>query len=264
MVVYGTYASDFNAVEYIQRLRHYLPELKEQGIQKQYLILNASPEASLKVTSDLGLPAEVTVLCDEFGEAGRSFGCARGWRPDDKEMSPYVKLFGMLWGLGAWATLPSVLGGYLGNPWAAAPWVETALAQGQAAGRWPGTALVLGAGGEVVENRFAALPGVGGWGRRPLELATLRLQNMVGLSLKDWEALKPSDAALAAGVLTQLGGCAVYGPGGEERYAWRDAGICHVARFEDLLETLQRKRAQRALADGTLAAEEVETYTWPF
>ena len=33
------------------------------------------------------------------------------------------------------------------------------------------------------EYAFEALPLVGTWGRRPLELATLRLQNMVGLSL---------------------------------------------------------------------------------
>ena len=42
----------------------------------------------------------------------------------------------------------------------------------------------LDAAGNVVSNKFTELPVVGGWGRRPLELATLRLQNMLGISLK--------------------------------------------------------------------------------
>eukprot|EP00966_Prymnesium_polylepis_P313268 7238663-Prymnesium_polylepis.1 len=82
----------------------------------------------------------------------------------------------MLVGLGAGGTLPSVITGYIGNPWGKAGWIEAALAQGQAAGRWPGMALDLGADGAVERNAFTELPLVGGWGRRPLELATLRLQ----------------------------------------------------------------------------------------
>ena len=44
---------------------------------------------------------------------------------------------------GAWATLPAVIGGYIGNPWRAQPWIEDAMAQGSAKGRWPGTGLVV-------------------------------------------------------------------------------------------------------------------------
>jgi hypothetical protein len=33
--------------------------------------------------------------------------------------------------------------------------------------------------GPTPQNAFDALPLVGGWGRRPLELATLRLQNLI-------------------------------------------------------------------------------------
>ena len=54
---------------------------------------------------------------------------------------------------------------------------------------------------------FDELPVVGDWGRRPLELATLRLQNMIGVSLQNWDALRPRDDQLA--VLTQLGGLAI-------------------------------------------------------
>ena len=40
---------------------------------------------------------------------------------------------------------------------------------------------------------FDELPVVGDWGRRPLELATLRLQNMIGVSLCNWRELAPDD-----------------------------------------------------------------------
>lgn len=61
---------------------------------------------------------------------------------------------------------------------------------------------------------------------------------MLGVSLRHWNALKPSPSALREGVLTQLGGLFVVGPSGEICYEWRDDGICHVADFELLLEKL--------------------------
>ena len=42
----------------------------------------------------------VVLMIDPMGTAGRAFGVGRGWKPDDEDMSPYVKLFGMLFGLG--------------------------------------------------------------------------------------------------------------------------------------------------------------------
>ena len=82
-------------------------------------------------------------------------------------MNAYTKLLGMLVGLGAWATLPAVIGGYLGNPFRGQPWIEEALGQGAAAGRWPGKDLVvdLDASGAVTRNAFAELPVVGEWPR---------------------------------------------------------------------------------------------------
>lgn len=83
------------------------------------------------------------------------------------------------------------------------------------------------------------------WKRRPLELATLRLQNMLGISLKHWKELKPSDEALKAGVLTQLGGCfVVESKTGKLKYSWRDQGICHVANFEDMLKKLSKNNIE--------------------
>ena len=97
------------------------------------------------------------------------------------------------------------------------------------------------ADGTVVENKFASLPFFGVWGRRPLELATLRLQNMVGVSLSNWEDLKPSDEALKQGVLTQLGGCAVYDSEARPVFTFLDQGICNVANFNDIFDTLAKQ-----------------------
>ena len=80
---------------------------------------------------------------------------------------------------------------------------------------------------------------VGDWGRRPLELATLRLQNMIGVSLQNWDALRPADDQLA--VLTQLGGLAIGDGAGGLIYEWKDPGICAVCNFEDALDALDGK-----------------------
>jgi hypothetical protein len=42
----------------------------------------------------------VELMVDPTGKVGKAFGVGTGWRPDDTEMSPYLKLFGMLFGLG--------------------------------------------------------------------------------------------------------------------------------------------------------------------
>jgi hypothetical protein len=238
LLILGTYAADFNAVEYMQRLRYYIPALKSKGIENLFMVVNAEPEAVKALASLVQLPGEVQLVSDPLGTAGKAYGVEKGWRPDDAELNPYLKLFGMLFGLGAWATLPSVIGGYIGNPFVPQPWIEDALLVGQLAGRWPNTALVVDGSGGVVENKFKSLKYVGGWGRRPLELATLRLQNMVGVSLKNWSALKPSESSLNAGVLTQLGACLVIGDCGEIKYEFIDQGICHVCNFESMLEKI--------------------------
>lgn len=236
MVILGTYAADFNAIEYCQRVRHYLPRLKERGVESVQLVLNAEPSACSALAALLDLPEEVQLLSDPSGAAGRAFGVGRGWLPDEDTVSPFLKLFGMLFGLGAAQTLPSVITGYLGNPWGEAGWIEASLAVGQRGGRWPDTALDLNSDGDVATNKFAELPLVGGWGRRPLELATLRLQNMLGVSLQQWPALGPDVEAWPA-VLTQLGGVVVL-DGSKVKYEWRDPGICAVANFDDILDAL--------------------------
>lgn len=256
MLICGTYAADFNAIEYAQRLRYYLPKLQDAGVNKVGFILNCEADAAKALANYVDLDTKATsdaspveLLIDPLGEVGRKFGVGRGWKPEEDELfgvftksvSPYLKLFGMLWGLGAWATLPAVIGGYIGNPFTPQPWIEDALAVGQLKGRWPDTALELDDSGAVMVNKFAELPVVGAWERRPLELATLRLQNMVDISIKNWEELAPKQDALDAGVLTQLGGCVIVdAKTGEAVYEWKDPGICAVVNFEEVLEKLSK------------------------
>lgn len=238
LLVFGTYAADFNAIEYAQRLRYYWPKLQEEKkVSKCALILNCQPSAAMALAEQVDLPDSIELYVDNTGEAGRAFGVGRGWLPENVDVNPFLKLFGMLWGLGAWATLPAVIGGYIGNPFKGQPWIEDALEVGQRKGRWPDTALDVADDGKV-NNKFTELPVVGTWPRRPLELATLRLQSMLGISLANWSDLAPDEEALDAGVLTQLGGCVVVDESDEVVFEWKDPGICAVANFEDMLEKL--------------------------
>ena len=135
-----------------------------------------------------------------------------------------ASVVGVLLGLGAGNTLPSVITGYLGNPYGEAGWIQSSLDQGSGAGRWPA----------VPGDEFENVPVVGSWGRRPLELATLRLQNMIGISIANWQQLQPSDDRC----LTQLGGLLAVDADGRPLYQWRDNGICATADFEALLRAL--------------------------
>jgi hypothetical protein len=238
LVVFGTYAADFNAIEYAQRLRHYLPLLRQgrnHPLASCAFVVNGQPSAALELARLVDLPAEVELWTDNTGGAGRAFGVSRGWLPDRPDVNPFLKLFGMLWGLGAWATLPAVIGGYLGNPLRGQPWIQDALEVGQRMGRWPDNALEIAEDG-TVSNKFEDLPLVGSWPRRPLELATLRLQSMLGISLAHWKDLAPDQEALDSGVLTQLGGCILVDSSGDVLFEWKDPGICAVANFENILK----------------------------
>ena len=99
LLILGTYAADFNAIEYGQRLRYYLPKLKAKGVDNFLMVLNANPRATQSLASILDLPEEVVLYSDSKGQAGRAFGVSRGFQPDDLT-NPFVKLFAMLWGLG--------------------------------------------------------------------------------------------------------------------------------------------------------------------
>ena len=193
LLVLGTHPADFNCVEYAQKVRAAWPQLQDKGVDRCMMVMNGKASSCSKLAELLDLPSEIELFADPEGEAGRHFGVSRGFRPDDSGLNPNIKLFAMGIGIGPpWMTLPAVLQGYFGNPNGSRDWIETALKQGQLAGRWP-EVLTLDENGSVLKNKFDDTPVVAGWGVRPFELATLRLQNLVSLQLKNWDELKHVD-----------------------------------------------------------------------
>ena len=158
LVVLGTHAADFNACEYMQKVRFYLPRLAEAGVDRYLFVVNGDARQASKLAELLDLPDEVELLADPTGAAGRRFGCDRGFRPDDAELNPYVKLAVVGLGFGPpWQTLPPVLAGYVGSPNGKRDWIEAAMRQNELAGRTP-AALTLGADGAILANKFDDLP----------------------------------------------------------------------------------------------------------
>ena len=97
LVIFGTYPSDFNMIEYAQKVRHYWPQLKAKGVDSGLIVVNGSPDSCKRLAEILDLPADVELLSDEAGEAGRRFGVSTGWLPDS-DLNPYLKLLGMATG----------------------------------------------------------------------------------------------------------------------------------------------------------------------
>jgi len=233
LLCFGTHAADFNAIEYLQKLRFYLPRLRDAGVSRVACVLNADAAQCRTLAELLDVPDDVELFSDPTGEAGRKFGVSRGFRPDDDALSPYVKLFVVGIGLGPpWGTLLPVLRGYVGAPSGKRDWIEACMQQAQRAGRLP-EPLELAADGSIAKNRFDDTPLVSDWGVRPFELATMRLQNLI-MQISRYGELGPKDPRC----LTQLGGMVVVGASGEPEYAWLDRGLCDLPDFEDVLGAL--------------------------
>jgi hypothetical protein len=235
MVVFATHAGDFNTIEYLQKIRFALHDLQAKGSIGRFLVVvNGGPDQIRKLAGLLDAPRELEWLSDPTGEAGRAFGVDRGFRPDDDSLPPLAKQFATGIGIGPpWGTLPAVLPGYTGNPSGKRDWIEEALLQGQKQGRWP-SVLEVDDNDVITSNRFDEAPLVSGWGRRPFELATLRLQSLIGIQIRHWSELKPLDDRC----LTQLGGCTVVEADGTPVYSWLDKGLCDVPDFDEVVEAL--------------------------
>lgn len=232
LLCFGTHAADFNAIEYLQKIRFYLPRLRDAGVSRVACVLNADAAQCRTLAELLDVPDDVELFSDPTGEAGRKFGVSRGFRPD-AALSPYVKLFVVGIGLGPpWGTLLPVLRGYVGAPSGKRDWIEATMQQAQRAGRLP-EPLELATDGSIAKNRFDDTPLVSDWGVRPLELATMRLQNLI-MQISRYGELGPKDPRC----LTQLGGMVVVSAGGEPEYAWLDRGLCDLPDFEDVLGAL--------------------------
>ena len=74
ILIVGTYAADFNNIEYAQRLKYYLPQLKEKGVKNFLFIMNAQPAAAKALANILNLQNEIELYCDKTGSVGKSLG----------------------------------------------------------------------------------------------------------------------------------------------------------------------------------------------
>ena len=235
MLVLGTHTADFNMIEYGQKVRAALPQLKAKGIDRFLMVMNGNPKASKQLAEMLDLPEDIELFADPTGEAGRRFGVNRGFRPDDTAIPVGLKVTVVGLGFGPpWGTLPAVLAGYIGNPNGKRDWIEQSLKQGQLAGRWPEVLELSSQDGSILSNKFDNFPLLSGWGIRPFEMATLRLQNIVDIQIKHWGDLKPEDDRC----LTQLGGCTIVEANGSPVYSWVDQGLCDVPDMDQIVKLL--------------------------
>lgn len=53
LLVLGTYAGDFNMIEYAQRVRYYMPELRDKGVDRIMMVVNGEAAACQKLATIL-------------------------------------------------------------------------------------------------------------------------------------------------------------------------------------------------------------------
>lgn len=214
-----THFGDFNAWEYAQQLKYDLPVLEGAGASLVVVGIGNATQAR-RFAELLDLPSGMRLYADTQGAAAVALGCSRGFG-GGVPVTGYIKLLPMLLGIGSPGTLEAVLRGYRGDASARRDWVDAALAQGSAQRRFP-----EGLG----EKDWDYL---GGQGLRPLELATLRLQNMVDGIIAHWSELSPTDDQL----LVQQGGTAVF-RARSPKYVYRDAGILTFTPIDEVIRAV--------------------------
>lgn len=209
IVAFFTHTADFNSWEYAQKLRHYLPQIDDAGVGVVGVSLG-TVDAAKDFCAETGFPLD-SLFMDEDGAAYSALGFSNGFQPrlpGDKKLNPYLRLLPMLAGIGSPGTIQAVLKGYVGDPNANTDWISSAMT--------------------IVDNKEFEI--LGNKGARPLELATLRLQNMRQIVTK-WNKLAPPNKEL----ITQQGGTVVF-RGREPIYSFKDKGILV---YTDVLGMLQ-------------------------
>lgn len=191
VVALFTHWADLSSVEFAQKLLAVLPELQAAGVG--VLAVGLGEVGKAKRFSELsGFPLDL-LYAEPSSALYTGLGFNRGFLPDT-QVSPYVKLLGMLAGVGSPGTIQEVLRGYVGDRNSKPVFTGS--------------------------NPFDIL---GKGYQRPFELATLRLYNM-NTVLSHWAELAPADEQL----LTLQGGCIVFnGPDVVFRHA--DSGILKYA-----------------------------------
>jgi len=235
---------DFNAWELTQSY-----QAIDYGGSRIILVGIGSADAARGFANDLGLDShnspDITLLADETGSVTDTLGCYRGWLAVDRnhaerwpstDINPYVKLLGMIFGLGSPGTISKVLRGYVGDKNDGSfsrKWVVKALLQGGRSGRWPKLTEEAFDNDLVFSDDDDDDDAGGGLssGLRPFELATLRAQTGIHI-VSNWGRLGPKDGDL----FTRMGGTFVFDEGGECVYGYYDNGILMYADVREVCE----------------------------
>eukprot|EP01025_Chloroclados_australasicus_P033082 TRINITY_DN3360_c1_g1_i1.p2 TRINITY_DN3360_c1_g1~~TRINITY_DN3360_c1_g1_i1.p2 ORF type:complete len:286 (-),score=30.02 TRINITY_DN3360_c1_g1_i1:330-1187(-) len=196
IVSFLTHFGDLTTWEYGQKLAQEYPLFEQAGIDLVMVGLGDASNARA-FQKYVGLPVEF-IHADETGQAYEKMGFSKGFAPD-ADVNPYLKLLPMLMGIGSPGTIGEVLRGYFGDRNAPQVFKQ--------------------------DTPFDVL---GKEYQRPFELATLRLQNMIGV-LSHWDELAPKKTDL----LTYQGGTLIFEG---EKCIWKhmDSGILKYANFEDV------------------------------
>lgn len=224
---------DFNAWEVTQQYVTAVEDGAFGSTCKIVLVGIGSADAARQFSADLSLEsrpsAEITLVADEKGAVTDALNCYKGWLAIDKrhaekwpasDVSPYIKLFGMIFGFGSPGTIEKVIYGYVGDSNGgkrSRKWVIDALLQGSEQGRWP----------KLTERAFEGIPEE--TGLRPFELATLRAQTGIHIVL-NWGKLGPKNGDL----FTRMGGTFVF-RGEETIFSYFDKGILTYAPQDEVL-----------------------------
>jgi hypothetical protein len=199
VLIFLSHFGDLTSWEYAQKLRDTFSALEEKASVS--VIGLGSASAGRKFCELLDFPL-ANLYADEDARLYKELGFEQGFMPD-ADVSPYVKLLPMLAGIGSPGTIQEVLRGYIGDRDAK-----------QIFGKSPFD--IIGEGYQ-----------------RPFELATLRLNNMIGI-LPNWGELVSKDA-----LITMQGGTMVF-EGSNLAHLQKDAGILKYASIDKLIETLNK------------------------
>ncbi|CAM9350351.1 unnamed protein product, partial [Phaeothamnion confervicola] len=215
IVSFLTHFADFNSWELAQKLRHNLPAIDDAGT-KVVAVGIGSILGAKAFAAATGFPLG-SLYVDESANAYSALNFAQGFQPKlpgKIKVNPYLRLLPMLAGIGSPGTIQAVLRGYTGDRSANAEWVGTTL--------------------QIVDK--SAFDVLGTDGARPLEVATVRLQNMAEI-LRKWDVLSPPNKEL----ITQQGGTLVF-DGAEVIYEYRDKGILTYCDVDVLMDVVGARR----------------------
>ena len=189
---------DLTSWEYAQKVRDRMGELTERGAS--VTVVGLGSVASGKKFAELLKFPTSNLYADPSGQIYKDLDFAQGFLPDS-DVSPYVKLLGMLAGVGSPGTMAEVFRGYVGDRDAE----------------------------QIFDSGPFDILGTGY--QRPFELATLRLSNMIGI-LPNWSELVTQED-----LICQQGGTFIF-KGEDLVHAQRDAGILKYASIDKVIQAL--------------------------